>query len=64
MSVCVLNCTVPDVKLWRKKNQVVPAYIEPSDHRTVPALLLFCGTQSECGSNVGVMRKNDRMDSS
>ena len=51
MSVCVLNCTLPNVKLWRKKNQVVPAYIEPSHHCTVPALLLFCDTQSECGSN-------------
>ena len=52
MSVCVLNCTVPDVSFGeRKKNQVVPAYIEPSHHCTVPALLLFCDTQSECGSN-------------
>ena len=49
MSVRVLNCIVPDVKLWREK--VVPAYIEPSHHCTVPALLLFCDTQSECGSN-------------
>ena len=61
MSVCVLNCTVPDVKLWRKKNQVVPAYIEPSHHCTVPALLLFGDTQSECGS---IEDGNDRMNSS
>ena len=47
LGVHVCTC---DVKLWRKKNQVVPAYIKPSHHCTVPALLLFCDTPSECGS--------------
>ena len=27
---------------------------------TAPALLLFCDTQSQCGSNDGVMMKNDK----
>ena len=50
---CVkLYCTLCKASFGeRKKNQVVPAYIEPSHHCTVPALLLFCDTQSECGSN-------------
>ena len=53
MSVRVLNCIVPDVKLWREKEKSSCSclYIEPSHYCTVPALLLFCDTQSECGSN-------------
>ena len=39
MSVCVLNCTVPDVSFGeRKKNQVVPAYI----YRTFTSLYCTC----------------------
>lgn len=46
MFVCVLNCTVPDASFGEGKKNVVPSYIQPLHHCTVPALLLFCDTQS------------------
>ena len=47
--VCVLNCTVPDVKLWRERKSSCSCL-----HRTFTSLYLLCScsdTQSECGSN-------------
>ena len=60
MSVCVLNCTVLDVSFGeRKKNKL----FLPTQNLHIIVLYLLCSCSVIHSLSVGVMRKNDRMNS-